>query len=110
MFRRVKSSALLVMCTCPDTSTAERIAGVLVENGLAACVNLLPGASSVYRWQGRVERTTETLMVIKTTSPGYPALEERLAQEHPYDVPEIVALDITAGLTPYLDWIDSCVN
>jgi periplasmic divalent cation tolerance protein len=98
------------MCTCPDTSTAERIAGVLVENGLAACVNLLPGATSVYRWRGRVERTTETLMVIKTTRSGYPALEERLAQEHPYEVPEIVALDISAGLTPYLDWIDSCVN
>lgn len=102
--------ARVVFCTCPDDATAERLARVVVEERLAACVNLLPGARSTYRWQETVESAAEILMVIKTTESAYPALARRLAELHPYDVPEIVAMRVADGLPAYLEWIDSCVT
>lgn len=98
----------MVFCTCPDDATAERLAGMLVAERLAACVNLLGGARSIYRWQEKLETATETLMVIKTTTAAYPALERRLAEAHPYEVPEILALQVSDGLPAYLKWIASC--
>lgn len=97
--------ALLCLCTCPDRETADRIADALVGERLAACVGLLPGAASVYRWEGRVERTAEIQLLIKTTAERLPALRRRLVELHPYEVPELVACEIVDGLTPYLDWI-----
>jgi periplasmic divalent cation tolerance protein len=107
MFRPMNEPCRMVFCTCPDDA-AGRLASMLVEEGLAACVNLLRGARSIYRWQDRVETATETLMVIKTTAAVYPALERRLAAEHPYDVPEILALQVADGLPAYREWIGSC--
>lgn len=95
----------LVLSTCPDPASAERIATVLVEERLAACVSLLPGARSVYRWQGAVEQSDEVQLLIKTAADRLDALVARLHSLHPYELPEIVAVDITGGLAPYLAWI-----
>lgn len=99
--------ALVVLCTFPDVEQARGIAAELVERRLAACVNLLPGVESVYRWEGKVERAGEVLAVIKTTR--YPELEAALQDLHPYEVPEILALPVAAGLAGYLAWLgESC--
>lgn len=99
--------ALLCLSTCPDDATARRIAEALVDQGLAACVNVLPGVHSVYRWQGRVEREDEVLLLAKTTPQAFAALRDGLVALHPYDLPEVVAVDITDGLPAYLAWIAS---
>jgi periplasmic divalent cation tolerance protein len=95
----------LCLCTCPDRPGAEAIAQALVEERLAACVNLLPGVTSIYRWDGGVERAEEVQLLIKTTAARLPALAERLRALHPYDVPELIALEAVGGLSEYLNWI-----
>ena len=97
--------ARLVFCTCPDTSTAQSLARHLVERKLAACVNLLPPMQSVYRWQGRVEQATEVQLLAKTPADRRDALMARLAELHPYELPEILAVETAAGLPAYLDWV-----
>ena len=99
------SQPLMVYCTCPDQATAERLAETLVGERLAACVSLVPGLSSIYRWQGRIQRDAELLLLIKTRGAVYPLLEARIRQLHPYQVPEIIALPIQAGAAAYLDWL-----
>jgi len=99
------SEALVVLTNCPDEEVADRIARTLVESGLAACVNRLAPASSIYRWQGAVERATETPLLIKTTRERYTEVEQAIRALHPYEVPEIVALRVVAGFAPYLRWI-----
>jgi len=99
------SEVLLVVTTLPDRATAERIAAALVTARVAACVNVLAECTSVYRWQGKIERAGEVPLLIKTTREAYARLEETLRTMHPYDVPEIVALPVTAGLPAYLDWV-----
>lgn len=96
---------VVVLCSCPDAKSAERIALAMVEERLAACVNVLPGVTSVYRWQDEVTSESEVLLLIKTSAARYPALETRLAALHPYEVPEIIALPIAAGLPAYLNWL-----
>jgi periplasmic divalent cation tolerance protein len=98
-------SPLLILCTCPDQVTAERIAETLVGERLAACVNLVPGLTSVYRWEGQIQRDTELLLLIKTRAAVYPLLEARIRELHPYQTPEIIALPIQTGAAAYLDWI-----
>ncbi len=98
---------LLVYCTCPDHDTALRIAQALVERQLAACVNLVPGLTSVYRWQGHTETASEVLLLIKTRQAVYPELEAALLALHPYELPEIIAVPIEAGLPAYLSWIET---
>lgn len=98
-------SLLLVLSTFPDAATARTAAEALVNERLAACVNLLRGVESVYRWEGKVESGAEVLAVIKTTGERYPALESRLRELHPYDVPEIVALPAAAVAESYLQWV-----
>ena len=95
----------LVITNCPDEETANRIALAVVEAKLAACVNILPRVQSIYRWQGAVESAAEVPLLIKTTAAAYPALEAAIRESHPYDVPEIIALPITAGLPAYLNWL-----
>ena len=98
-------SALICFCTCPDADSAERIAAALVAERLAACVNLLPGLRSVYRWQGKVEAAAEVLLLVKTSAEAYPALQERLRQLHPYELPELLAVEAASGLPEYLQWL-----
>ncbi|MGG6462047.1 divalent-cation tolerance protein CutA [Solilutibacter silvestris] len=96
---------LVCFSTCPDAASADRIATALVEERLAACVNVLPGVRSTYRWQGQVQRDDEILLVIKTGVDRLDALRERLATLHPYELPELIAVEATGGLPAYLDWI-----
>ncbi|KAF1723154.1 divalent-cation tolerance protein CutA [Pseudoxanthomonas wuyuanensis] len=97
----------LVFCTCPDAASAERIADALVEERLAACVNLLPGVAAIYRWQGRVERASEVLLLIKTSGARLEKLIRRIPELHPYELPEVLAVEAGAGLPAYLDWVAS---
>ncbi|MEZ5303232.1 MAG: divalent-cation tolerance protein CutA [Verrucomicrobiales bacterium] len=95
----------LTLSTLPDLETGEKIARELVGRNLAACVNLIPGIRSIFRWKGAVEAGDEVLAIIKTTAESYPALESALAELHPYEVPEIIWFPIGGGAAPYLDWI-----
>lgn len=95
----------LVFCSCPDADTAQRLAVTLVEARLAACVSVLPPMRSTYRWQGAVEQAEEVLLLAKTAADRVPALVERLQALHPYELPEIVAVESAAGLPAYLDWV-----
>jgi periplasmic divalent cation tolerance protein len=96
---------LVVLSAVGGTDDAERIARSLVESGLAACVNLVPGVVSFYRWKGKLERDAEVLLVIKTTGERFEDLKAALLAQHPYELPEVVALPISAGHEPYLDWL-----
>ena len=98
-------SLRLVFSTFPDKDTAQRIATALVEQRLAACVNLVPGVQSIYRWQGKMESADEVLAVMKTTVEMYPQLEARLKELHPYEVPEILALPVERALEAYAVWV-----
>ena len=97
----------LLLSTFPDRSSAEALAKRLVENQLAACVNILPGLSSVYRWQGQIETAEETLLLIKTDSHLFSELETVIKQHHPYQLPEIIAIDIAQGSGDYLHWLQA---
>lgn len=99
------SEILIVFTNCPDEACANAIALALVEAKVAACVNILPRAQSIYCWQGSVESATEIPLFIKSTAANYPALEAIIRQHHPYDVPEIVALPVAHGLPAYLNWV-----
>lgn len=101
----MRMSALICLSTCPDRETAERIADALVEARLAACVNIVPGVASVYRWQGGIERDDELLLIIKTSQDRMPALREALPRLHPYELPELIAVEARDGLPAYLDWV-----
>lgn len=96
---------VVVLSTLPADERAPALARALVEEGLAACVNLVPGLRSIYRWQGAVHDDGETLAVIKTTRAGLPALLARLPRLHPYEVPEAIALPVVGGHLPYLAWV-----
>lgn len=96
---------LLCYCTCPDAASAQQLTEALVGERLAACVNRLPGVTSTYRWKTQVVTDTEELLLIKTTAARFPALKERLLQLHPYELPELIAVPVTEGHAPYLDWV-----
>jgi len=100
----------IVLCTVPDDAVAKQIASVLVEERLAACVNVVPGVTSVYRWQGAVETAAELLLIIKTNAAVYPRLQDRLRALHPYELPEIIAVSPAAGLPDYFTWITNSVE
>ncbi|UXI68797.1 divalent-cation tolerance protein CutA [Tahibacter amnicola] len=103
-------SVLIAYCTVPDAETAGRIAGQLVQERLAACVNSLPGVASTYVWEGRLCRDAEHLLLIKTTRDQLPALTARLVALHPYELPEVIAVDVAAGNPAYLDWVARSVG
>ena len=98
-------SALLVLTNLPDRASAEKLAAALVEQRLAACVNVLAPCRSVYRWQGAVQKEEEHPVMIKTTRERYAALEVAIRAAHPYELPEIVAVPIERGLPGYLQWV-----
>ena len=98
---------LLVMTSLPDTASARTLAQALVEQRLAACVNLLAPCQSIYRWKGHIESGTEIPLCIKTPARLYDKVEATIRAHHPYELPEIVAVSITAALPAYLDWVAS---
>lgn len=98
-------SLLLCLTTCPDPDSAGRLARALVEERLAACVSVLTGVQSTYRWQGTLEQASECLLLAKTTRERYPALQARLPALHPYELPELVAVESSAALPAYLQWV-----
>ena len=100
----------LVLTTCATPDEARRLARSLVEEQLAACVTLIPAVESIYRWQGKIESSTETLLILKTVSDQLPALETRLHALHSYEVPEFLVLDIESASHPYLQWLQSCLH
>jgi periplasmic divalent cation tolerance protein len=96
---------LLVLVTVPDMDTGARIGRLLVEERLAACVNLMPGLRSIYRWKDSLQDDAEALCLLKTRRPLYDRLRERVESLHPYEVPEIIAVAPACGNAPYLRWI-----
>jgi periplasmic divalent cation tolerance protein len=98
---------LIVLTTLPDSNSAVKLAETLVEKRHAACVHLLPTGLSVYRWEGRIEHADEVTLLIKTTQAAYAELETAIRATHPYDLPEILAVPVTAGLPAYLDWVNA---
>jgi periplasmic divalent cation tolerance protein len=99
------SSARVVLVTLPDEPAAQELVTRLVEERVVACGNILPGVMSIYRWEGAVERAREALVVFKTTAQGAERLVRRVPELHPYDVPEVLVLPVTAGHEPYLRWV-----
>jgi len=101
----MSTQVVAVLITAPDDEIARRIAEALVEERLAACVNLLPGVRSIYRWQGAVEEASEVLLIAKTHAERVAALAARVRALHPYELPEVVALPVSDGSEAYLRWV-----
>ncbi|WP_135257676.1 divalent-cation tolerance protein CutA [Thermus caldilimi] len=95
----------VVLITAPSEEVGRTLARTLVEEGLAACVNLVPGLTSIYRWQGEVVEDREVLLIVKTTTFAFSRLKKRVLALHPYRVPEILALPVAEGHQAYLDWL-----
>lgn len=96
---------MIVLCNVPEQALAEQIATTLLDEQLAACVNIMAACQSMYRWQGKIEMASEIPMLIKSSKALYPRLQARLLELHPYEVPEIVALPLQDGLPAYLTWV-----
>ena len=99
------SEVLLLLTNMPDQDSAQRMANSLIENHAAACVNMMAPCTSVYRWQGKVESASEIPLLIKTTRSAYTRVEALIRAQHPYELPEIIAVSVEAGLPAYLQWV-----
>jgi periplasmic divalent cation tolerance protein len=99
------TDAIVVFVTAPTADKAAEIARTLVEEGLAACGNVVPGLRSIYRWEGKVHDEPEALLILKSRAPLFEALRERVVAVHPYQCPEVLRLDVAEGHAPYLQWI-----
>jgi periplasmic divalent cation tolerance protein len=108
--RAMPTEALVILCTCPDTPAAESLAHGLVSKRLAACVNVLPGIRSIYRWENELEDESEVLLLIKTASARLAELEAWLNKHHPYEVPELVAIPAQHVAPGYLSWLLDSVD
>ncbi|MGZ3440920.1 MAG: divalent-cation tolerance protein CutA [Polyangia bacterium] len=104
------SDAIVVLVTVPNAETAEKLGDALVGERLAACVNIVGGVRSIYRWQGKIEKDAELLCLCKSTRAQFEKLRARVVELHPYELPEVVALPIAVGHAPYLDWITASVG
>ncbi len=104
------TDTVVAFVTCASLGEARRIAETLVADRLAACVNILPGVESCYRWEGRVTRDAECLLVVKTTSDVVEKARERVLAAHSYDVPEFIVFRIESGSADYLEWIRDSVG
>lgn len=103
------SEHCLVLSTVANAEEGERLAQALVERRVAACVNVLAGVTSFYRWEGKVQKDEERLLLIKTRTDRFDELRTALVELHPYEVPEVIALDVAGGHVPYLSWLDASV-
>ena len=106
----MSESILMVYCTVADQKEAEMIADILIDKRLAACCNVIPTINSIYRWKGKVQKTKESLVLIKTTQKKYEQLEKEIKMIHSYSVPEIIATKIETGSSAYIDWVINCVE
>lgn len=106
MTTETDNNAIVVLSNLPDKESAEKLAEYLIQNKLAACVNILAPCQSCYEWQGKIEHCTEYPMVIKSTQKKYAALESAIVEIHPYELPEVIQVRIEAGHAPYLAWIN----
>jgi periplasmic divalent cation tolerance protein len=108
------TAVVVVLCTAPAEGSGgfsvDRLARTVVEEGLCACVNIVPGVRSFFRWEGRVDVADEQLLVAKTTAAAAPRLRARLAELHPYQVPEVLELTVSGGLPSYLQWLTASVT
>jgi periplasmic divalent cation tolerance protein len=104
------TEAIVVFMTAPNAEEAGRLADTLVEERLAACVQILPQMESVYRWQGKIERQKEVLLIAKTVTSRFAELDRKVRVLHSYETPEIVAFPLTAGSEPYLQWLSASVG
>ena len=105
-----ETSVRAVLTTVPNAEVASALARSLVEERLAACVNVLPGVRSVYRWEGAIQEDEEVLLIIKTQATRSDALAARIKDLHPYEIPEVVVLPAVGGSLPYLEWVESETN
>lgn len=105
-----ESEYLVVLVTAPDRNNAYKIAQTVVKEKLAACANIIPGITSIYRWERKLNRDKEVLLVIKTIGKSFVRLADRIKSLHPYQVPEIIALPIVKGSTAYLEWINQSLK
>lgn len=104
------SARYVVLCTVPDAETGAELARTMVEDKLAACVNRIPGIRSVYRWEGEIQEDREEILVIKTDERRLSELVAAIEAQHPYECPEAVALPVSGGSLPYLNWIGGCLD
>ncbi len=104
------TDTVVVLVTAPSADKAAEIARTLVEEQLAACGNILPGLRSIYRWEGKVQDEPEALLILKTRANLFEALRARVVALHPYQVPEVLRLDVAAGHLPYLQWLGDSVH
>ncbi|MFV2060219.1 MAG: divalent-cation tolerance protein CutA [Gammaproteobacteria bacterium] len=100
----------VIYCTCPNNEVANTISKVLVENKLAACVNILPNITSIYRWQGELQRDQEQLLLIKSRSDKFEDIKQAIIKYHPYELPEIIAVSIDNAVPNYLNWINESLD
>lgn len=103
-------NAIVVLTTAPDEQTANRLAKLIIEKSMAACVNISASMTSVYSWKGEFQQGKEHQLTIKTTQSRYAELQQLIVDQHPYELPEILALPIVAGLPAYLDWVNECTK
>lgn len=108
--RPSRTGTIVVLVTCPSREVGERIGHTLIEERLAACVNLIPDLTSIYRWEGRIHRDAEVLLLIKTRRRKLPGLMRRVKSLHPYSIPEIIALPLAGGSLPYLSWVQESTS
>ncbi len=101
---------ILVLVTAKDRKEAEKIAKALLRNKLAACVNIVGGLRSIFRWQGKLEEAKEALLLIKSRKDKFAKIVKLVKAEHSYEVPEIIAIPIAKGFKPYLDWINESIR
>jgi len=99
-----------ILCTCPDEENATQLAYGLISEHLAACANIIPDITSIYPWEEKIEISKEQLLVIKSQKVLYPRIESYIVENHPYELPEIIAVPIRQGLPGYLGWIQSWTN
>jgi periplasmic divalent cation tolerance protein len=100
----------IVLTTSGSEEEARKIGRYLVEQGLAACVNIIPRVESIYRWQGKVESAQEWLLIIKTTAERFPAVRDAIRELHSYDLPECISFSVEDGSSPYLKWLEESVT
>lgn len=97
---------IMVYCTCPSLEAGKDIASKVVEAKLAACVNLVPNITSIYRWENKIEESSEILLILKTSEKVYRLLEAEILKHHPYECPEVIGIPIEHGYKGYLEWLN----